>query len=239
MSDSKMNHIMRKVFYPLADGFIHQTHMVRDYLRMHEGVRCKDVVIPNPLWIKEYPERHPIGGRIIAVGRLADQKNYEGMLRAFSIVLRECPDATLHIYCLAFVEVPPYPKSASSVKDIPHRNFEGNSKNIIKCYQLAEVFVMSSHGEGYPNALMESLAMGVPSVSYDCPAGGPKDMIKDGINGYLIKQDDEDLLASRIIELLKNPEKRQFFSENAKKIRMTNQFDLIYDKYMDFINSCI
>ena len=98
MNDSKINHILRKIFYPHSNGFIHQTSMARELLRANEGVKCDDIVIPNPLWIKEYPKRSPIKGNIVCVGRLDDQKNYFEILDAFKLVCDQNDYATLHLY---------------------------------------------------------------------------------------------------------------------------------------------
>lgn len=236
MSDSKINHIMRKLCYPMATGFIHQTSMVRDYLRSHEGVKCNDVIIPNPLWIKDFPPRTPQRGKIIAVGRICNQKNYEGMLRAFSLVYKIKRNVSLHIYGHGDSSaLQDYAKILGIEQNV---FFEGKSENIIDCYKTAEIFVMSSHGEGYPNALMEAMAMGVPSVSYDCPAGGPHDMIEDGINGFLIAHEDEKMLATCIAKLLDNHELQTQFSKNAINLRVTNEFEQIYKQYLDYIISC-
>lgn len=237
MTDGKINHKLRNIFYPHADGFIHQTNMAREYLRKNEGVRCKDIVIPNPLWINEFPKREPVPGRVIAVGRLADQKNYEGMIKAFALVVHKINNAKLYIY--GGGECESYKKLAESLGIKDNVIFAGMTKDIIKEHQTAEVYVMFSHGEGYPNALMEALAMGVPSISSDCPVGGPRDMIDDGINGYLVKCGDEKAFSERIIELLGNDQLKTKFSEAAISIRDTNQFDVIYRRYMDYIVNCI
>lgn len=236
MRDGIANHIMRKLIYPHADGFIHQTQMAREWLREKEGVRCKDVIIPNPLWINEFPERKPIYGRVVAIGRLAEQKNYEKMIRSFALVHKQCKDATLHIYG----DGPLKTKLESLIINLDLTNsvfLEGITKNIIQVYRQAAIFVMFSQGEGYPNALMEALAMGVPAISSDCPVGGPRDMIRDGENGFLVACDNEEELADRIITLLQEPELCLKFSNNAISIRESNRFDIIYNRIMDYIRS--
>lgn len=191
----------------------------------------------NPLWINEFPKREPVPGRVIAVGRLADQKNYEGMIKAFALVVHKINNAKLYIY--GGGECESYKKLAESLGIKDNVIFAGMTKDIIKEHQTAEVYVMFSHGGGYPNALMEALAMGVPSISSDCPVGGPRDMIDDGINGYLVKCGDEKAFSERIIELLGNDQLKTKFSEAAISIRDTNQFDVIYRRYMDYIVNCI
>lgn len=236
LNDGKANHKLRNVFYPHANGFIHQTNMARDYLNKHEGVCCKDVVIPNPLWISNFPIRQPIAGNIIAVGRLEEQKNYKGLIRAFAIVAQNEPNAVLNIYGEGSQreELSKLAKELNIEKRII---FKGMTKNVVEAYRTAEIYVMFSHGEGYPNALMEALAMGVPSISSDCPVGGPRDMISDGQNGFLVPCEDEEKMAARIIELLRDSSLRKKFSDAAIEIRYSNEFKTIYNKYMTYIIS--
>lgn len=236
MNDGKVNHLMRRVFYPMADGFVHQTKMAQQYLRENEGVSCKDIVIPNPLWITDFSDRIPVDGRVIAVGRLANQKNYEGMIRAFKKVVERVPYATLHIF--GDGDQTEYQKLITEKGLDNNVILEGLNKNIIGEYAKADIFIMFSHGEGYPNALMEALAMGVPCVSSDCPVGGPRDMIVNGINGFLVEHENEDELSNRIAQLLQSKELKETFSNNAIEIRESNRFATIYKRYMDFIVSC-
>jgi len=238
LTDGRINHWLRKTFYPHANGFIHQTDMARAYLRKTTGLRCRDIILPNPLWLTNFPVRNPKLGFVCAVGRIADQKNYDGMIDAFNIVHKRIPYATLHIY------------GEGSGKQVLEDKIqtmgltgivvmEGLTKDVAQVYADSEIFVMFSHGEGYPNALMEALASGVPSVSSDCAVGGPKDMIQDGYNGFLVECDDVQGLADKIIDLLQSKKLQKNFSENAIGIRETNDFSNIYCEFMTYIEEVI
>ncbi|MDG0811838.1 glycosyltransferase [Cohnella rhizosphaerae] len=98
LSDSKLNGIMRRIFYPFANGFIHQTKWARDFLKERYKFKCPDIILPNPLWINDFPVRKPIPKRAIAVGRLAEQKNYKGLIRAFKLVIEADSEIKLFIY---------------------------------------------------------------------------------------------------------------------------------------------
>lgn len=235
LNDGLINHTLRRLCYPLSDGFIHQTKAAQEWLRANEGVKCKDIVIPNPLWIENFPERKPVKGYVIAVGRLEEQKNYKELIDAFITVKRQIPYAELHI----FGDGPQRKELQQYInsKDLNDTVFlEGITKDIISIYAKSEVFVMFSHGEGYPNALMEALAMGVPCISSDCPVGGPKDMIENGYNGFLVPCSDTDQLALKIITLLTHSNIAIKFSKNAKQIRETNKFPLIYKTIIKYLN---
>lgn len=237
-TDSKINKLMRRFFYPHASGFIHQTQWAREYLRKHYKIKKYDIVLPNPIWIKDYPEKCTISNQIISVGRLDEQKNFEGLIRAFSKVAKKIPSATLYIYGEG--------KQRKNLEilieqlNLTERVYlPGWYTDIINCYARAEIFVLFSYGEGYPNALMEALSMGVPSISSNCPIGGPADMIINGYNGILVTPGDENELAENIVYLLNNEQVREKFSNNAIKIRETNDFEYIYKKLINYIYTCI
>ena len=68
-------------------------------------------------------------------------------------------------------------------------------------YNRADIFVLSSIVEGFPNVLLEAMAYGVPCISFDCDTG-PRDMIRNGINGILVKPNEKELGLSKAINKL-------------------------------------
>jgi GalNAc-alpha-(1->4)-GalNAc-alpha-(1->3)-diNAcBac-PP-undecaprenol alpha-1,4-N-acetyl-D-galactosaminyltransferase len=238
INDSRINRLLRKIFYPKADGFIHQTEWARTYLREHCGIIREDIVLPNPIWIEEYPVRNPISKNVISVGRLEEQKNYKGLFRAFKLVNEVIPDATLNIYGegIQREELEILSNNLGLEKSIILR---GSTSKILDCYAQADVFVLFSHGEGYPNVLMEALAVGVPSIASNCPIGGPADMIVDGENGILVSLENEKELASKLIKLLNDENLKSYLSRNAKNIQQTNDFAAIYQKLMRYVKGTL
>ena len=77
------------------------------------------------------------------------------------------------------------------------------------------MYVCSSDYEGISNALMEAMAMGVPSISTDCPIGGARAMIQDGANGLLVPVGDVDTLASAMFRLISEPLFAQKLADQA------------------------
>lgn len=82
--------------------------------------------------------------------------------------------------------------------------------NIIK---NAKVYVSTSRYEGLPYSVIEAIALGKACVVSDCD--GNRDLIIDNVNGFVIKEENPELYASKIIELLDNKELNDTFSENA------------------------
>lgn len=238
LSDGRISHILRKVFYKRATGFIHQTTWAKKYLEENYKTPLNAIVMHNPLWISEYPERCPEKNTVVAVGRLALQKNYLGMIRAFDRVVQEIPDAKLKIYGNGEQR-----DKLEREIDAHHLNnnifLMGQTENVVEQLSKADAYIMFSHGEGYPNALMEALACGVPCVASDCPVGGPAELIENNVNGFLTQNEDIDALAEKVIDLLKNDTTKARFSKEAIKIRQTNSVEYIYPKLMEYLNLCI
>lgn len=238
LQDNKMNHRMRKLFYHKADGFIHQTQWAKDYLEDKYNTTSNAIILENPLWMNEFPKREPIKDRVIAIGRLAEQKNYKGLILAFKIVVKSNSDARLYIYGDGNDSEIESLNSVIRINELTNNVFlMGHTDNVTECYRTADIFVLFSNGEGYPNVLMEALAVGVPSIASDCPVGGPKAMIRSGENGILVSNGNYEELASAIITLLEDNQLKTQFSRNAINIRKTNGFENVYRKLYCYLES--
>ena len=148
--------------------------------------------------------REPDLHRIVTCGRLQPQKNHILLIDAFALIAESFPEVSLHIYGNGFMkdEIQQYIEK----KELAQRVIlEGPTADVPSVLKNAGMFVLSSDYEGMPNALMEALAAGVPSVSTDCPCGGPRMLIKDGENGILVPVGDVEALANSMTRLLEEP----------------------------------
>lgn len=179
--------------YSRADGIVFQTEDAKSVFP--EIVQKKSRIIINQVDDKFFRESSVVGKYTIACGRLNSQKNYPMMLNAFAKVLKYRPDEVLRIYGDGRLrdELEALVDKLGIADSV---EFMGVTSDMPSVYKDARLLVMTSDYEGMPNAMLEALASSVPVISTDCPCGGPRMIIKDGINGYLIPVGDVDALVN-------------------------------------------
>ncbi|GIN90693.1 glycosyl transferase family 1 [Siminovitchia terrae] len=152
----------------------------------------------------------------VTLARYDSQKRLDEAINAFYYVVQELPEAQYHIYGFGPLEN----DLRGIITDLnleENVKLKGFSHDPAKIYQSAACSILTSDYEGFGMVLTESLAAGTPVVSYDIKYG-PKDIIQDGIDGYLIPKGDTKKMASRIIEIMKNPGLREELSNNSRDV---------------------
>lgn len=225
--------ILRWVVLQKVCGIVFQTKEAMNYFA--KNIKKKSVVIHNPVYIKknDFQSIVEYDKRIVNVGRLNEQKNQELLIDAFAKISDLYPEYVLEIYG----DGPLKKKLQKKIEDngLSDRvKLMGAHKDVINRIYGARLFVLSSSYEGMPNALLEAMSIGVPVISSDCPCGGPKEIIEDGINGYLFEVENVDSLITVINRAFKDDPKK--ISENEKKICNTHSADMIFGQWMDYIN---
>ncbi|WBA17148.1 glycosyltransferase family 4 protein [Salinivibrio kushneri] len=217
---------LRKWSYPKADTVVVQTIQAKRWLmkccpNAHCQVIANPVVFPLPLG---QPQRQPDmivrknRKLILAVGRLHEQKQFDLLMTAFSRLAESYPEWDLVILgeghereCLE--------QKREYLGLLDRVYLPGRIGNLADWYDRAELFVMSSRFEGFPNTLLEAMAHGLPVVSFDCDAG-PRDIIRQGVDGYLVPVESGNGGLSRVIEkLILDDSRRQKMSEASVAVR--------------------
>lgn len=159
-------------------------------------------VIPNACtFFPEHPS--PLNKRlVIAVGRYTYQKGFDRLIKAWNRVGKEFPDWRLQIIGDGeekeqLQQLITHYQLEKQVKLIPP------TKQLNAIYQEASFLVMSSHYEGFGMVLIEAQAFGMPVVSFACKCG-PRDIIKDGENGFLVEEGNVGQLAAKMKLLMTN-----------------------------------
>lgn len=223
--------------YKKSDAIIANSKDTSDDLKKYLiGVEKKISIIHNPLELKRIQKlstealpEHFIklsSPKIISVGRLVYQKNFELLINAFAIVKKCKTDANLIILGKGplkqgLIEL----TQQLNIKDSVH--FLGFVRNPYKYLNGSDLFVLSSRFEGFGNVLVEALAVGLPIVSTNC-AGGPKEILNRGEFGEIVPLDNEDTMAKVILEVLNTSTSKE------RQIERANDFsiDKITDQYL-------
>ncbi len=202
-----MQNLVRKL--KALDRFIVLTHEDKD-----RWVELNDVrVIPNLLF--SYPDKQSdlSAKKVIAAGRYVYQKGFDLLLKAWVVVAARHPDWTLCIY--GGGEPDAYIQQAAELNIKGCCHIEKAVQNIVDKHLESSVFVLSSRFEGLPLALIEAMACGLPVVSFACPCG-PRDVIKDGVDGFLVEKDNVKKLAEKICYLIENEAVRKEMGRKAR-----------------------
>jgi len=227
----RLHELLRKLLYPKAKGIISQTNFSKNFLISETNYKNIHV-IPNP--VRPFKAIQCDKQNIILnVGRLIYTKRIDLLLNIFSKITND--DWELWI-----VGDGPQRKNLEDLtKEMGLDQkvvFWGTQKNIDQFYAKAEIFAFTSVSEGFPNALLEAMAAGLPVISFDCIAG-PSDLITDNINGYLIPELDLSAYQDKLEILIKNEELRISFSENAISESKKYFIEHIGNEYLKFLLS--
>lgn len=216
-----------------AERVVFQTEDAKNYF--DDNVRKKGVIIPNPIK-KDLPERFSGVRRkeVVNFCRLNKQKNLPLLFEAFGKLHHDFPDYTLRIYGRGELK-DDLTELIKKNKQEDYIFIEDFAKNIHDKILDAAMFVSSSDFEGISNSMLESMAIGLPVVCTDCPAGGAKMMIENKKNGMLVLVGDAEALYQGMKYIVENPDHAAQMSMEATKIRQKLSEDMICQQWVDLL----
>ncbi|HOY67564.1 MAG TPA: glycosyltransferase family 4 protein [Candidatus Ozemobacteraceae bacterium] len=215
--------IPQSVFYKFCSALVVQTEGAREWATKLVG-KQRVIVIPNSLseMFEKCPNhtrkgRNEIGPILVTMGRLVSSKQFDHVIRAFAKVSPRVLGSKLWL-------IGDGPEIANLKALSQHLGIEdrvvfwGQVDDPIPILAQADLFVFTSQYEGFPNALLEAMSLGLPAISYDCPYG-PSDIIRSGIDGILVPLGDLDQLTAEISGLLMNDMRRLSMASRAGEVR--------------------
>ncbi|NYT68957.1 glycosyltransferase family 4 protein [Pusillimonas noertemannii] len=199
---------MRRLTYPRADVVTVQAKSsVEAFLRMVPGIRRLEVVSnPLPPELLERPLRPAVSAgrkRLMAMGRLVPAKQFDVLIEAFSQLASGAPDWDLMIWGDG-------PMRDALARQIAGLGMEarislpGRTESPWDELSKADAFALTSAVEGFPNVLLEAMALGLPCIAFDCPSG-PAEMTRHGQDALLIPLGDAAGLREGLQRLMQDP----------------------------------
>lgn len=216
--------LLRRAVYPRCSALVVQTRRAQEQMR---------AVVPNrPIWVIPNGVATPAGSgpmeserrepAIVGMGRLSPEKGFDLLIEAFARVAPRHPDWTL-------VVLGEGPQRAELEQRIRRHGLEtrvrlpGWTSEPQLILRTSGIFVLPSRYEGFPNALLEAMAWGLPAISFDCP-NGPAEIIRHGVDGLLVPPGDVPALASALDRLMSDNAERQRLGTATAEV--TERFSL-------------
>ena len=235
--DAWSDKVQIPLLFPRAAGCVFQTEGQREFFAPY--LQKNSRIILNPLHDKYIGVPKPAhrSKEVVQSGRLVDFKNQPMLLRAFVEVHRKHPDYILKIY-----GGDSFDGTKEILEDIiaeheaqDYIRLMGASDTLEQDLPGAAVYAFSSDWEGLPNALLEAMALGLPIVATDCPCGGPRTVMQDGVNGLLIPIKNQKALEDGINRLIEQPEYAEKLGDEARKIAESANAEAIFMQWRDYI----
>ena len=224
--------IIGKFLLPLADGAVFQTADAKAWFP--KKLQQQSAIIYNVVDDRFFQTTYRDGRDLVTCGRIDPLKNHELLMRAFRKVLDDFPDERLFIYG-AVGENTTIHELIEELDLKEHVFLPGKSDDIPMILANAKMFVLSSDHEGLPNALMEAMAVGVPSISTDCPCGGPRELFGDDLVDMLTPVGDVNALAEKMKELHADNDRRVEIGRKMKIRANIFRTEEIGNKWLEYM----
>ncbi|WP_140462584.1 MULTISPECIES: glycosyltransferase [unclassified Bifidobacterium] len=216
--------------YTLADCVVFQTKDALEYYPKYAANKYR--IILNPLSdVLPSPYEGERSKCVVTVCRLNEQKNLPLAIDAFAEFLVRFPDYTFEIYGEGALEsdLKQYAVSRGVGNSV---HFCGFRKDVHACISDAAMFVISSDFEGLSNSMIEAIALGIPTIATDCPIGGARMVIDNGVNGYLVPVRDKKRLVAAMCSVAGDPGIQERFSKAGARLRERLSLDSISKQWL-------
>lgn len=232
-----VSRLLARTLLTSADGCVFQTNDAMGWFP--ERLQRRSAVIPNAVKQSFFEiSRKPVPYRIVTCGRLTKQKNQRIQADAVAALSAKYPEIQLRIYGTGELREELL-EHIASLGCGDHVMLMGETSDVEKALSEADAFILTSDHEGMPNALMEALAAGVPCISTDCPCGGPRELIRDGVNGFLIPVGDTGALVGKLDRLFGSREESSEISSEARRMSRDYLPGIVFEKWSGYITSVL
>jgi glycosyltransferase involved in cell wall biosynthesis len=154
---------------------------------------------------------------ILYIGQLIDRKGIFDLLKAFKLVKKEIQNVSLLIIGSGPIEIKlkQYCRE-NKLTDVLFMGFKQKDE-LIKHYAIADIFVLPSSNEVWGLVINEAMACGLPIITTN-QVGASGDIVKNGVNGYIIEPKDSEMLSKKMLKILKNDNLKEQMGQRSRQI---------------------
>lgn len=206
---------MKEWLYPRLNVISVPTTMDTE---IYQNLGYKASYIPHLSTYTAQENINPDSRVAINVGRLTSDKQQMLLLEMWESVNKRMPGHEWKLQIIGSGEEEDRLQAYIDEHNMTNVQMVPHTSHIDEYYKNAGLFLFTSKMEGFGMVLLEAMSFGVPCISFDCPSG-PRDMIRDGENGYLIPCYDKERFVERVCEYIcDNNGKQAYMKENAKNV---------------------
>ena len=231
----KAKGFMRWVLLRRTTHLVVQTQKIKSFYS--KALQKRTTIIPNPVTDKVFSLSPAVKeDRLIAVGRLAYQKNYPMMFEAFKRLMDVFPSYSLVIYG----DGPRRQSLQLIIENLQLKDrvvLAGKTEKVIEEMNKSRAFLMTSDFEGMSNAMLEALCVGLPIITTE--VSGARDLVEDGVNGFVTKQRDVEEFTKAIRKVLSDKELMERMEADNKNKAKEYQKDHIVDQWESLIHQIV
>ena len=210
--------------YKICDGVVTLSDVDKRYVSCFNS-HVEYICNPVSFSLKDIPVTRRENYNLLWVGRLSKEKQPLDVIYAMSAIVRECPNACLHIVGSGDLKLTEEMETLIKQLNLQKHVFmEGFTLGVEKYYQNTQLMLVTSEYEGFPLVFCEALSYGVPVITYDMPW---LTFVRDGRGIISVKQKRPDLMAKVAIDFMRNPEKAEAIGlEGRKQIEEIASIDI-------------
>jgi glycosyltransferase involved in cell wall biosynthesis len=217
--------VLRRRLYPRAHAVVVQTDRVVPWTQGFVPAN-RIRVIPNfvraPRLHASLSSRPSAARQVVALGRLSDEKGFDVLIRAFARCAPDQPQWSL-VIAGEGARRRDLEAQVAEAGVADRVRLPGRVRDTETLLAASDLFVLSSRFEGFPNALLEAMSVGLPTIAFDCDSG-PAAIIRTGLDGVLVPAGDIDALAREMNRLMGDDSERIRLGREAEAV--THRFGL-------------
>ncbi|MBF4471190.1 glycosyltransferase [Flavobacterium sp. HJJ] len=195
----------------------------------------KNIIISNPVSFSVAEKADLVNKKAMSVCMNPYIKGLDRLLLVWSKIVEKHSDWILDIYGKWELNSE-YQKMADTLNISDNVNFLLPTKDIQNSYNQFSIFLMTSRSEAFPMVLLEAMISGVPCIAYDCPSG-PRAIIKNGENGFLIEDGNVNFFAEKLELLIEDENLRFQMGKRAKESVAVYDLEIIMKEWQNFFES--